>query len=67
MAKQKYIAQNVIDNIDGKVIKTGDVVTLEAEVAAAFVAGGSLKPQKAADPEPDPKAAGGEKTGGAAK
>lgn len=55
MAKQKYIAQNQIQGLTKKPLETGETIELEAEVAAPFVAGGSLKATKVAE-----RAAGGD-------
>lgn len=61
MAKSKYQAQNRIEGLTKAPLEIDDVVDLEEEVAAPFVAGGSLKPAakpaKAdkADPDKDGK------------
>ncbi len=51
MAKGKYVASNVIDNIDGKVIKAGDPVVMDDAAAEPFVKSGALVPAAVAKEE----------------
>ncbi len=44
MAKSKYQAQNRIEGLAKAPLEIDETVDLEDEVAAPFVAGGSLKP-----------------------
>lgn len=44
MAKSKYQAQNRIEGLTKSPLELDETVDLEDEVAAPFVAGGSLKP-----------------------
>jgi len=53
MAKLNYQAVNKIDNINGKVIDAGEVVSLEDKVAAPLVKSGALLETEAA-PSPPP-------------
>ena len=56
MAKQKYVAVNVVDNIGGDVVDVGKTVTLDEETAAPLVALGALAPAPGSKPTPGPAA-----------